>query len=89
MNQAVVLDLGRQAVLLIIMCAAPMLVTTLIIGLVVSIVQAMTQVQEQSLIFVPKVLGVFLALALFGPWILNTMLTFTSNLFSSLPALVR
>jgi flagellar biosynthesis protein FliQ len=89
MNQAVLLDLGRQAVLLIIMCSAPMLAATLIIGLVVSIMQAMTQVQEQSLVFVPKVLGVFLALALFGPWILNTMLTFTANLFSSLPSIIR
>ena len=89
MNQAVLLDLGRQTVLLIIMLSAPMLAVTLITGLIVSIFQAVTQIQEMTLAFVPKVLGVFLVLALFGPWMLNTMLVFTANLLASLPALVR
>lgn len=89
MNQAVLLDLARQTVLMIIMLSAPVLGATLVIGLVVSIFQAVTQIQEATLSFVPKILGVFLALALFGPWMLNTMLTFTSNLLTSLPSLVR
>ena len=89
MNQAMLLDLARQAVLLIIMLSAPMLAATLIIGLVVSVFQAVTQIQEMTLVFVPKILGVFLALAVFGPWILNTMLVFTTNLIDSLPSLVR
>lgn len=89
MNQAMLLDLARQTVLLIIMLSAPVLAATLVIGLIVSIIQAVTQIQEMTLAFVPKILGVFLVLALFGPWMMNTMLTFTSNLFASLPSLVR
>jgi flagellar biosynthetic protein FliQ len=89
MNQAVLLDLGRQTVLLIIMLSAPLLAVTLITGLLVSIFQAVTQIQEMTLAFVPKILGVFLVLALFGPWMLNTMLAFTANLLASLPSLVR
>jgi flagellar biosynthetic protein FliQ len=89
MNQTVLLDLGRQTVLLIIMLSAPLLAVTLITGLLVSIFQAVTQIQEMTLAFVPKILGVFLVLALFGPWMLNTMLVFTANLLASLPSLVR
>lgn len=89
MNQAVLLDLARQTILLILMLAAPMLGAALVIGLVISIFQAVTQIQEATLAFVPKILGVFLALALFGTWMLNTMLVFTANLLTSLPTMTR
>lgn len=89
MNQAVLIDLARQTVTLIIMLSTPLLAVTLIIGLIVSIVQAVTQIQEPTLSFVPKMLGVFIALALFGPWMLNTMLVFTANLLTSLPRFIR
>lgn len=89
MNQAVLIDLARQTVTLIIMLSTPLLAVTLIIGLIVSIVQAVTQIQEPTLSFVPKMLGVFIALALFGPWMLNTMLVFTANLLASLPRFIR
>jgi flagellar biosynthetic protein FliQ len=88
-NQAVLLDLARQTILLILMLAAPMLGAALVIGLVISIFQAVTQIQEATLAFVPKILGVFLALALFGTWMLNTMLVFTANLLTSLPTMTR
>lgn len=89
MNQAVLIDLARQTVTLIILLSTPLLAVTLIIGLIVSIVQAVTQIQEPTLSFVPKMLGVFIALALFGPWMLNTMLVFTANLLASLPRFIR
>lgn len=89
MNQAVLIDLARQTVTLIILLSTPLLAVTLIIGLIVSIVQAVTQIQEPTLSFVPKMLGVFIALALFGPWMLNTMLIFTANLLASLPRFIR
>jgi flagellar biosynthetic protein FliQ len=89
MNQAILYDLARQAVMLIILLSAPVLAVTLLLGLVISIFQAVTQIQEATLAFVPKILGVFAVLAIFGPWMLSTLLTFTANLITGLPALVR
>lgn len=83
------LELGRNAMFLALLLSAPMLGAALIVGLVVSIFQAVTQVNEFTLTFVPKILAVILALGLFGSWMANNMLSYTTQLFLALPTLVR
>lgn len=82
-TQEVVLDIAKNAIYNIIICATPLLLVSLIIGLVVSIFQTVTSIQEQTLTFVPKILAVFIALMIFGPWILNNLTTFTTDLWSN------
>jgi flagellar biosynthetic protein FliQ len=65
-----------------------MLMTALVVGLLISVVQALTQINEVTLSFVPKILAVFAAMAVAGPWLISTMLTYTVTLFNSLPAMV-
>lgn len=81
MNEAYVLSLAREALWVAFMVGGPILGVTLAIGVAVSIVQAVTQVNEMTLTFVPKFVGVFVALMLFGPWMLETMVSFTRTLF--------
>jgi len=69
--------------------AAPVLITGLVVGIVVSILQAATQVQEQTLSFVPKILAMTLALFIFLPWMLRTLVEFTQRLIQSIPGLIR
>lgn len=71
------------------MILAPILAVSLIVGLLVSLFQAMTQVNEVTLTFVPKILGVFAVAALFGPWMIGTMVGYTQRLFATLPSVVR
>ena len=78
-----VLDIAREAIYTIIMCSAPVLVISLVVGLVVSIIQTVTSIQEQTLTFVPKIIAVFLGLMLFGAWILNKMTGFMTDLWSN------
>lgn len=78
-----VLDLLREGVLVIIKTSMPMLLSALVIGLVVSIFQAVTSIQEQTLAFVPKILAVFLSIVLFGSWILQILVKFIDKIFSS------
>lgn len=85
MNPQVVLDLGSQALQLILLLSAPILVAGLIVGLLVSIFQAVTSIQEATLAFVPKIVVVFVALLLFLPWMMKTMLSFTTSLLINLP----
>jgi flagellar biosynthetic protein FliQ len=79
-----IIGLAGQAVYVVLKAAAPMLVAALTIGLLVSIFQATTQIQEQTLAFVPKIVGALLALLIFGPWILSTLVDFTYNIFNNL-----
>jgi flagellar biosynthetic protein FliQ len=72
-----------------IMMAAPLLGVMLVVGIAISIFQAVTQINEMTLTFVPKVLAVFVVLVVFGPWMLSTMIGFTTRLFDYLPELVR
>lgn len=85
MNPQVVLDLGSQALQLILLLSAPILAAGLIVGLLVSILQAVTSIQEATLAFVPKIVVVFVALILFLPWMMKTMLSFTTSLLINLP----
>ena len=82
-----VLGLGREAVTLTLMVASPMLLLGLIVGVTVSILQAVTQIQEMTLTFVPKIVAVAVAFLVFFPWILGMVVSFTSRLFISLPTL--
>jgi flagellar biosynthetic protein FliQ len=84
MSSEFVIGLAGQALYTVLKVSAPMLGIGLIVGLLVSIFQATTQIQEQTLAFVPKIIAVFLALLIFGPWILTVMIDFTSNLLGNL-----
>ena len=83
------MELGRNALMMTLMLSAPMLVVALVVGLIVSVFQALTQINEATLAFVPKILAVFAALAVAGPWLIQTLLSYTVGLFSSLPSMVR
>jgi len=79
-----IITLAGQAVYTVLKASAPMLVLGLAVGLLVSIFQATTQIQEQTLGFIPKIVAVLLSILLFGPWILNTLVDFTYNLLNNL-----
>ena len=88
MSNALVVDLARNAIMLAMLIAGPMLVVALLIGLTVSILQAVTQIQEQTLAFVPKLVGVSAVFLLALPWILQLLVKYTTELFRSLPSLI-
>ena len=81
MTQTMVLDLLRDGFFTIMIVAGPILMIALVVGLVISIFQATTQIQEQTLSFVPKIIAVFLALILFGSFMMNRLIDFTTSLF--------
>lgn len=79
----------RTAVFQILMAAAPMLLVGMIVGLIVSIFQATTSIQEQTLTFVPKIAAILLSLVVFGPWIINSLVQFTTNIIMQIPEIAR
>lgn len=79
MNQSEILELGRQAINLAISISMPVLIMTLVVGILVAVFQAVTQVQEMTLTYVPKILAVIGALALFGAWMLSQTVAFTQH----------
>lgn len=87
MTDAGVLELAQRAVALSMMICLPMLGVGLVVGLIVSIFQAATQIQEMTLTFVPKIVAVGAALILFGPWMMRSMVVFTIKLLNSIPNL--
>jgi flagellar biosynthetic protein FliQ len=89
MNELTVLELGRNAVMMILLLSAPMLVVALVVGLVISLLQALTQLNEMTLTYVPKIVAVFAVLAVVGPWLLSTLLGYTVGLFNALPNFAR
>ena len=82
-SESAVLDIARDAIYTIIITSAPLLLVSLIIGLIVSIFQTVTSIQEQTLTFVPKIIAIFLTLVLLGSWMMNTMVEYTVQLWSS------
>lgn len=84
MTQDFLLYLGREALVTVIMVSAPILLGSLLLGLLVSIFQATTQIQDQTLAFVPKIIAVLATIIIFGPWMMNTLLSFASNLLVNL-----
>ena len=88
MSYALVTDLARNAIMVAMLIAAPMLVVALLVGLIVSILQTMTQVQEQTLSFVPKLIAVGATMLIALPWMLQLLVEYTANLFRSMPGMV-
>jgi flagellar biosynthetic protein FliQ len=88
MSDTVIIELALRTMLVALKLSAPILLTSLVIGFVVSLFQSMTQIQEVTLAFVPKLIGVGLALLLCGNWMLHTLVTFTTDLFASVPSML-
>ena len=88
MSHQLVVDLARNAIMLALLVAGPMLVFALGVGLIISVIQAVTQIQEQTLAFVPKLVAVAATFLLALPWTLQLLIKYTTELFRSLPSLV-
>jgi len=84
MDAGVVMDIASNAMVTAIMVAAPVLLVSIVVGLAVSIFQATTHIQEQTLTFVPKVLAIAGVLILFGPWMISVLTTFITDLYSNM-----
>ena len=82
-TQGEVLDIASQAIYTIIVVSAPLLLVSLIIGLIISIFQTVTSIQEQTLTFVPKILAVFVGMMIFGSWILTKLTEYITDLWSN------
>ena len=89
MTVETVTDIAREALYLIIKCAAPLLLISLAVGLIVSVFQTATSIQEQTLTFVPKILCVFLGMMLMGHWILNQIVGYMNELWSNFSLYIR
>jgi len=87
MTPQLVVDLARNSVIMALMLSAPMLLVALVLGLLVSVIQAVTQIQEQTLAFVPKLIGVAVVFLIALPWILQTLIRYTTELFRSIPSM--
>ncbi len=87
MTPQMVVSIAREALMLTLLIAGPMLMFGLVIGLVVSVFQAVTQIQEMTLTFVPKILGIGLALLIFLPWMINKLTDFTRHMIEMIPSL--
>ena len=82
------MEIGRQAIEVTLVLAAPMLITALVVGLIISIFQAATQINESTLQFVAKLVATFVVMILFGPWMLQYVMDYIQRLFSSIPQLI-
>jgi flagellar biosynthesis protein FliQ len=88
MNQDTVVSLATQAMTLAVEIAGPMMLVGLVVGLVVSIFQAVTSIQEQSLSFIPKIIGLAALIVILGPWMLDQLVSYAQNLYLSIPQLI-
>ena len=88
MNQDTVINLATQAMSLALRVAGPLLLAALVIGVLVSIFQAITQIQEQSLSLIPKIAGVAVVMVVLGPWMLGQVVAYTTALFNEIPRMV-
>ncbi len=88
MTPTTVIDIGRQAIEVTLMLAAPLFLVALVTGLIISIFQAATQINEATLSFVPKLVAVFVTLIVAGPWMLAVMTDYMRRLFESIPSLI-
>ncbi|MBR1420819.1 MAG: flagellar biosynthesis protein FliQ [Selenomonadaceae bacterium] len=85
MSSALVIQIGQEALMVVMIVAAPMLGLGLIVGLMVSVFQATTSIQEQTLAFIPKIIAVFVAILIFGPWMLQIMTQYVTGILVNLP----
>ena len=88
MTPTTVIDLGRQALELTLLVSAPLFIAALVTGLVISIFQAATQINEQTLSFVPKLIATFITLVLAGPWMITTLVDYLRRTIESIPSVV-
>ncbi len=88
MTPDIVIDIGQQALHVVALLAAPMLLSALGVGLLVGMFQAATQINEQTLSFIPKLLALALSLAIAGPWMLNLLIDYTRRLITSIPSVI-
>ncbi len=89
MTQTLAVQISREALLTVLLLAGPAMAVALLIGLVISVLQATTQIQDQMLNLVPKIAGVFVTLMILGAWLLNTAVSFTARLYARIPDIVR
>lgn len=89
MSQQFVIHLGREVFFTAVMVASPMLIAGLIVGVTISIIQTATSIQEQTLTFIPKIVAVVVSLILFLPWMMQTLLDFSIELFNNIPNYIR
>ena len=88
MNQDTVVSLATQAMSIALKISLPILLVGLVVGLIISIIQAVTQIQEQTLTFIPKVLALAAVLVILGPWMMNQVIAYTTDLWSSIPNMI-
>ena len=88
MNPDLVINYGKEALEMILMLSMPMLVVALVVGVAISLFQAVTQIQEMTLTFVPKIIAVFLAMVVAAPWMVETVVSYTRRIFESIPSLL-
>jgi flagellar biosynthetic protein FliQ len=89
MSPDMIVGIAAETVKVSVLVSAPMLLVGLIVGLAISIIQAVTQIQEMTLVFVPKILAVLLSLIFVLPWMLNILVAYTQNLFTNIPMYIR
>lgn len=89
MTEDMVISLGRDAIWTTVLLAAPLLISALVVGLVVSIIQAVTQINESTLTFIPKMLTIVVVMIILAPWMTQMLTSYTTELFTSLPNYVR
>ncbi len=89
MTDQAVISLAREAVLTVLLVAGPALGIGMLVGLLVSIFQATTQIQEQTLTFIPKIVAVLASLVLFGPWMIRILVDFAQRLLTSMPSFIK
>lgn len=88
MTPETVMEIGRQAIEATLLVAAPMLITALLVGLIISIFQAATSLNEATIQFVPKLIIMFIVMVLAGPWMLHTMMDFITRLYNNIPQFI-
>jgi len=84
----IVMGIAHQAIYTMLVVSAPVLGVSLVVGLLISILQATTQLQEMTLVFVPKIIAVFVVIIVFGPWMLHILTSFTYELYASIPSIL-
>ncbi|MEN6312933.1 MAG: flagellar biosynthesis protein FliQ [Clostridiaceae bacterium] len=89
MDQGTIINIAQDALLVTLYVSAPMLGLSLLVGLAVSIFQATTQIQEQTLSFIPKILAIIVAIAVFGSWMLRMLTEYTNNLYENINQFIR
>lgn len=87
METQFIVDIARESIFTVLLVSAPMLCLALVVGLSISILQAVTQIQEMTLTFIPKIVAVAIALVIFLPWMINTIVSFAGGLFQIIPTL--